>query len=218
MGAVIEFVCCGGKTARGYEALAGDLRPAIVLLHEWWGLNDQICGAADRFARAGYNVIAPDLYGGAVANDAARASQLMAGLDIDEAVADMLPGAARRLTPRGGKSALVGFSLGGALSALAATRLVEFSAAVDFYGLPADGVSGELLIPFQGHFAEQDDWCTADRVGDFEAAVGRAGRAAELHRYDAAHAFCNERGASYDVRCAELSWDRMSKFINRHLG
>ena len=64
MGAMIEFARPDGGKTKGYLATAGQGRPGIVVIQEWWGLNDQICGVADRFARAGYNALAPDLYKG----------------------------------------------------------------------------------------------------------------------------------------------------------
>ena len=78
----VQFARPDGVKTRGYLALAGNGKPGIVVIQEWWGLNDQICGIADRFARAGYNALAPDLYKGRVTAVADEANHLMSGLDF----------------------------------------------------------------------------------------------------------------------------------------
>ena len=102
MGAMIDFVRPDGGRTKGYSALAGQGRPGIVVIQEWWGLNDQICGVADRFARAGYNALAPDLYQGRVATAPDEANHLMEGLDFAGATAGRhaVPRRAPRLRPR----------------------------------------------------------------------------------------------------------------------
>jgi carboxymethylenebutenolidase len=108
------------------------------------------------------------------------------------------------------------------LTIAAAVHVPEVAAAVCFYGIPpkdfADPV--RIRVPFQGHFANRDDWCTPAGVDALEQALQAAGARAEIeiYRYDAAHAFANERSAAYDVLCANLSWDRMSAFLAAHIG
>src|SRR5262249_60595135 len=82
MGSMIEFARPDGGRTKGYLAQAGQGRPGIVVIQEWWGLNDQICGIADRFARAGWNALAPDLYKGRVTATPDEANHLMEGLDF----------------------------------------------------------------------------------------------------------------------------------------
>ena len=97
----------------------------------------------------------------------------------------------------------------------------ECSAGVCFYGIPpADFADpAKIRIPFQGHFANQDDWCTPAAANALEAAMKAAGQSPDIHRYDAAHGFFNERrGDVYDAACAEQAWDRMSEFLKKHLG
>jgi len=76
----------------------------------------------------------------------------------------------------------------------------------------------KIKVPFQGHFANQDDWCTPAAVDDLERTMRGAGARCEIHRYDAAHAFFNERSAAYDVACANQAWDRMSAFLKAQFG
>jgi carboxymethylenebutenolidase len=93
-------------------------------------------------------------------------------------------------------------------------------AAVCFYGIPPRELAdpAKIRVPFQGHFANRDDWCTPAAVDALDAAMQAAGVTHETHRYDAAHAFFNERSAAYDVACANLAWERMSAFLKTRLG
>jgi len=85
MGGMIDVKRPDGGTCKGYLAEAGQGKPGLVVIQEWWGLNDQICGVADRFARAGYNALAPDLYKGRLTATPDEANHLMSGLDFADA-------------------------------------------------------------------------------------------------------------------------------------
>ena len=220
MGSMIDFVRPDGGRTKGYSALAGQGRPGIVVIQEWWGLNDQICGVADRFARAGYNALAPDLYQGRVTTAPDEANHLMEGLDFAGATHQDLRGAAQHLRAQSGRVAVIGFCMGGALTIAAGVHVPEVAAGVCFYGIPPKDFAdpARIRVPFQGHFANRDDWCTPAAVDALERTLQAAGSRAEIHRYDAAHAFANERSAAYDVLCANLAWDRMSAFLAAHIG
>jgi carboxymethylenebutenolidase len=84
------------------------------VIQEWWGLNDQICGVADRFARAGYNALAPDLYKGRLTTEPDEANHLMTGLDFADATHQDLRGAAQHLQAQSGRVAVMGYCMGGA--------------------------------------------------------------------------------------------------------
>ena len=218
MGNMIRFSRADGGSTEGYLAEAGGDRPGVVVIQEWWGLNDQICGVADRFARAGFNALAPDLYEGRVTTDPDEANHMMGGLDFPGATHQDLGGAVGYMKTNGsGKVVVMGFCMGGALTIAAAVHLSAANAAVCYYGIPpadfADPAS--IAIPFQGHFANQDDWCTPEAVDALEATLKGAAVEHELYRYDAAHGFFNERSeAAYDSASANASWDRMLAFIN----
>ncbi len=220
MGQMIEFARPDGGATKGYLALAGHGRPGVVVIQEWWGLNDQICGVADRFARAGWNALAPDLYKGRLTAKPDEASHLMEGLDFPGATHQDLRGATQHLKKQSGKVAVMGFCMGGALTVAAAVHIPEADAAVCFYGIPPKDFAdpAKIRLPFQGHFANRDDWCTPAAVNDLEAAMKGAGARSEIYRYDAAHAFFNERSAAYDVACANQAWDRMSGFLKSAIG
>ena len=136
MGAMIEFARLDGGRTTGYLATAGQARPGVVVIQEWWGLNDQICGVADRFARAGYNALAPDLYKGRLTTEPDEANHLMTGLDFPAATHQDLRGAALELQKHSDRVAVMGFCMGGALTIAAAVHIHEVNAAVCFYGIP----------------------------------------------------------------------------------
>ncbi len=219
MGQHIEFARPDGGKSKGYVALAGKGRPGIVVIQEWWGLNDQICGVADRFARAGFNALAPDLYKGRVTSAADEANHLMEGLDFADATHQDLRGAAQHLKKESGKIAVMGFCMGGALTIAAAVHAPEFAAGVCFYGIPPKEFAdpAKIRMPLQGHFANQDDWCTPEAVNELEKAMKGAGQTPDIHRYDAAHAFANERSEAYDMKSANQAWERMLAFLQKTL-
>jgi carboxymethylenebutenolidase len=216
---MIDFARRDGGKTRGYLALAGEGKPGIVVIQEWWGLNDQICGVADRFARAGYNALAPDLYRGRLTAQPDEANHLMEGLDFADATAQDLAGAAQHLAKSSRKVGVMGFCMGGALTIAAAVHVPETAAAVCFYGIPPAGFAdpAKVKVPFQGHFANQDDWCTPAAVDALEKTMNGAGQKPEIFRYDAAHAFFNERSPAYHLESAEQSWERMMAFLGKHL-
>jgi carboxymethylenebutenolidase len=216
---MIEFARPDGGKSKGYLATAGQGRPGVVVIQEWWGLNDQICGVADRFARAGYNALAPDLYKGRLTTEPDEANHLMTGLDFADATHQDLRGASRHLQAQSGRVAVMGYCMGGALTIAAAVHVPEFSAGVCFYGIPPKAFAdpAKTHIPLQGHFANEDDWCTPAAVDDLERTLKAAGVAHEIYRYDAAHAFANERSAAYDVACANQAWERMAAFLGAQL-
>jgi carboxymethylenebutenolidase len=219
MGTMIEFARPDGDKTKGYLATAGQGRPGVVVIQEWWGLNDQICGVADRFARAGYNALAPDLYKGRVTSAPDEANHLMTGLDFATATHQDLRGAAQHLQAQSGRVAVMGYCMGGALTIAAAVHVPEFAAGVCFYGIPPKAFAdpAKIRMPLQGHFANKDDWCTPTAVDDLERTLKTAGIRHEIYRYDAAHAFANERSTAYDLACANQAWERMASFLGAQI-
>ncbi len=219
MGSMIEFARPDGGKTKGYLASAGNGRPGVVVIQEWWGLNDQICGVADRFARAGYNALAPDLYKGRLTTAPDEANHLMSGLDFPDATHQDLRGAALHLKGSSGKVAVLGFCMGGALTVAASVHIPEIAAGICFYGIPPTEFAdpAKIKVPFQAHFANQDDWCTPAAVNALESAMKAAGASPEIYRYDAAHAFFNERSAAYDLASANQAWERTASFLQKRL-
>ena len=220
MGRMISFSRPDGGSTSGWLAEAGNDRPGVIVLQEWWGLNDQICGIADRFARHGYNALAPDLYQGRVTGDADEAGHMMDGLDFPGATHQDTCGAARHLKSlSNGRVAVTGFCMGGALTIAAAVHVAECDVAVAFYGIPPKEFAdaSAIRIPFQGHFANTDDWCTPEAVDSLVGDLNAGNVAHELYRYDAEHAFFNEVSDAYDVASARTSWARMMEFLSARL-
>ena len=219
MGTMVTFKRPDGKDASGYLAKAGAKAPGIVVIQEWWGLNDQIKGVADRFAAAGYNALAPDLYKGRVTQKPDEANHMMEGLDFVGASDQDIAGAVKHLAGMSRKVGVMGFCMGGALTIAAAARVPGVACGVPFYGVPPGELAdpAKIRIPMQGHFANQDDWCTPEVVNDFEKKMASGGNKPEVFRYDAQHAFANEKSPAYDAPSAKASWDRMMPFLGKHL-
>lgn len=220
MGQMIEFQRPDGATTRGYLADAGPGSPSVILIQEWWGLNDHIRALVDRMATAGITTLAPDLYRGRLASSADEASHMMSGLDFADATHQDLRGATEYLAQRGSKVGVMGFCMGGALTVASAVHVPGLSAAVCFYGIPPAEFAdpARIRIPFQGHFASLDDWCTPALVDKLEAAMKQAGQHPDIHRYQAHHAFVNQtRPEVYDAACAQQAWDRTVQFLRAHL-
>jgi carboxymethylenebutenolidase len=221
MGEHIDFKRADGKTISGYCAApeAGDKVPGIVVLQEWWGLNDQIKGVADRFAKEGFRALVPDLYRGEVTLDAAEAEHLMSRLDFGDAATQDISGALRHLKTGGRKVGVIGFCMGGVLSFLAAARTNDADAAIPWYGVPPEGAMdpGDIKIPIQGHFALKDEHFAPAQVDALEKKLKEAGINYEFYWYDADHAFGNETGERYDPKAAKLAWRRSLDFLAKHL-
>ena len=226
MGELVEFKANGG-TGSGYLAIPRAGRgfqqgPGVIVIQEWWGLVDHIKDVCERFANEGFVALAPDLYHGKATKSPDEAGKLMMALNIDQAEKD-LSGAVGYLLDHdavtGDKVGVVGFCMGGALTIAAAVHAPEFAAGVCFYGIPTKEFAdpAKIKIPLQGHFANQDDWCTPQAVNELEKAMIGAGQKPEIHRYDAAHAFANERSEAYDVKCANQAWERMLGFLKKTL-
>ena len=224
MGVEIAFERPDGADAKGYLANAarGDA-PGVVVIQEWWGLSEQIKATVDRFALAGFDALAPDLFKGVVVpyHDRERAGKEMSSLDFIEATDQDVRGAAQFLKRNGAKAGIAGFCMGGMIAVMAAAHIPELTAAVAFYGLPAPEAvkPADVKIPLQGHFANKDDFVTPSAVNAFERGLKAAGKTFEVFRYDADHAFVNEqRMAVHDRHAAELAWGRATAFLHRHLG
>jgi carboxymethylenebutenolidase len=224
MGNMITFTRPDGGATQGYLAEAAPGAPSVILIQEWWGLNEHIRSLADKMAQAGFTTLAPDLYRGRLASNADEANHMMSGLDFADATHQDLLGATQFLAQRPGQAAsqvgVMGFCMGGALTIASAVHVPGLSAAVCFYGIPPASFAdpARIQIPFQGHFASLDDWCTPAAVDALEVAMKQAGNTPDIHRYAAHHAFVNQtRPEVYDAACASLAWERTVAFLREHL-
>ena len=211
-----------GTPLFGYlNATAGKGRPAVVVVHDWFGLTPYARSLVDRFAQAGFVAFGADLYRGRAAADVDQAQALNAALPWARAEQDLrtavLALAAREKTSRVG---VVGFAMGGAASVYAATTTPEIAAVVTFYGIPKAGELAKIKAKVQGHFGNwKDPRCTPDRVRAFERALTEAQVGCEVHRYDAGNGFFNETKAqNYSAPDAATAWTRTVEFLQRALG
>jgi carboxymethylenebutenolidase len=138
MGDMISFNRPDGQSVNGYlaEPDGNANAPGLVVIQEWWGLNDQIRGVADRMAQAGYRALVPDLYRGKMTAEAEEANHLMTRLDFGDAATQDVRGAVQYLKQQSGKVGVTGFCMGGALTILAAVNVPETDAGVIWYGYP----------------------------------------------------------------------------------
>ena len=219
------FKAKSGAEASGEIALpAGEGKaPAVVLLQEWWGINDHIRSLLGRLAEAGFVAVAPDLYHGKVARDAETAGKMMQALDWAKAM-DEIAGAVAHVAahPRcNGNVGAIGFCMGGALAFAAATQVPELKAVVPFYGVPGAGKAewSKVKAPIMAHFAKRDEWAKPSLAEDIKKELEGRGQKMELHLYDADHAFVNDtRPEVYSPDNAQLAWKRSMDFLHQHLG
>ena len=201
-----------------------DDAPAIIVVHEWWGLNGQIRSVAHRLAGEGFVAIVPDLYHGKVASTPERAHELSRALDQSRALADLRL-AARWL--RGQRRVqhdavgVVGFCMGGSLSQQLAMDTTRVSAAVMFYGAPVTDTTQlvRLRAPLQAHFGAADEGIAMTRVGQLKTALQRLGKQGEVYVYaGAGHAFMHDGRDSYHAEASRQAWARTIAFFHKHLG
>lgn len=227
----IQFQRPDGSSVPGYLVEAQAPVGAVVVIQEWWGLNDQIRGVARRWAEAGFTALVPDLYRGKSTVEQEEAHHLMTGLDFGQAASQDVRGAVQYLKGLklgSGKVGVTGYCMGGALTVLAATLVPEADAAVVWYGMPPVEYvdAGKIKLPMQAHWATQDEFFKIAGVDALEAKLAEAGVAYEGHRYLAHHAFANETAqgtgriaqTQYDAAWAQLAWDRAMRFFGRQLG
>jgi carboxymethylenebutenolidase len=226
---MVQFTRPDGKTVDGYlvEPPNGANAPGIVVIQEWWGLDEQIKEVANRLANAGYRALVPDLYRGKLALEAHEAEHLMNDLNFGDAASQDIRGAVQYLKATGSpKVAVTGFCMGGALTVLSACFVPELDATVVWYGNPpAEYVdANNITKPMMGHWSMKDEFFSPAGVDELEQKLKLAGVDHEFHRYDAKHAFANPqsdaRGLAplqYHPEAAELAWKRSLDFLKKHL-
>lgn len=229
MGKMTSYQRPDGKSVNGYlaEPAQPAKAPGMVVIQEWWGLNDQIKGVADKLAKAGYRALVPDLYRGKVALAANEAEHLMNNLNFGDAAGQDVRGAVQHLKSSGSaKAGVTGFCMGGALTLLAAVNVPEADAAVAWYGFPPLEYvdASKIRAPLLGHYAIDDVPFPIAKVDELEKKLRDAKVKFEFHRYKAKHAFANEEANSkklamleYNPQAAELAWKRTMEFLDKSL-
>jgi carboxymethylenebutenolidase len=220
----VEFEVNGGK-AVGYLAEPEENGPGIVVLQEWWGLDDHIRDVCDRFAREGYVALAPDLFHGETTEQPSEAQQKMMAMNMEQAENEMrgavdFVAAHPKCT---GAVGTVGFCLGGGLSIWTATVNDKVDASVSFYYVMPHGKPDFSKLagkPVMGHFGEADDFVSVDDAKSLQEELNQAGAEAVFHFYEGAgHAFFadHDRLGTYHPEHADTAWARTVDFFKRHL-
>ena len=214
----------GRKVNASLALPAAQKAPTLVLIHEWWGLNDQIKAVAADYAKAGYVALAIDLYDGKVGKSPAEARALMqnmmkdpeAGFETGGAWIDWL-----KKHPRStGKVGTVGWCFGGAWS-LNASIARPVDATAIYYGHVLRTVDQlkKLKGPVMGHFGRKDKFINEKMVATFERTMAKAGKKDDLQIfwYDADHAFANPSGGRFNEAAAKRAWSRTADFFKKNL-
>jgi carboxymethylenebutenolidase len=196
--------------------------PAVVVIHEWWGLNDHIRHWTDRLAADGYAALAVDLYGGEVASDPDTAMKLMKAVDAAKAQA-ILTAAHDYLAqdPRieAEQQGVIGWCFGGHWSLQHAIATPDLDAAVIYYGQPITDPEQltKIEAPLLAVYANQDESIPPKAVDAFVKALEGVDKSIEVHRYDANHAFANPSSARYQQEAAADAWTQARAFLAEHL-
>jgi carboxymethylenebutenolidase len=220
----VTYATVGGQPVEGYLARPAGVEnpPGIVVIHEWWGLNDNIETMARMFAHQGYAALAVDLYGGHSADTAAGARELMSAVD-EAAAKDNLRQAYAYLDEEVGapRIGVIGWCFGGGWSLQTALMLPgELDAAVIYYGrlVTDEDELAKLDTPILGIFGAEDQGIPVASVREFEAALEKLGKPASIHVYDGAnHAFANPSGERYQPQAAKDAWQKTTAFFAEHL-
>lgn len=226
VGESVVYATVDGDEVTGYLARpvgAEDPLPGLIVIQEWWGLNDNMRSMAERLAGEGYLALAVDLYQGEVAENRDQASALVReAMDRAGSLEDNLRQAHAYLREQGAPAiGSIGWCFGGGWSLQTALTLGdELDAAVIYYGrlvTDPDELSS-LSAPILGIFGGLDDGIPVESVREFEAALESIGHLAEIHVYPAAdHAFANPSGSRYNAEAAEDAWAKTVAFLSEHL-
>jgi carboxymethylenebutenolidase len=220
-GTAVTFPSSPGN-ASGYLALPDGKgkHAAVIVIQEWWGMNDWVKEQADRFAKQGYVALAVDLYRGKVAGDQGEAHELMRGMPEDRANADVLAGftyLAKRKDVDAKRIGVIGWCMGGGYSLNLATRQPKLAACVINYGhLVTDPKTiARIHAPILGNFGGKDRGIPPADVKAFETALHKAGKKADIKIYDdAGHAFMNPNNKEgYVAADAQDAWKRIDAFF-----
>lgn len=227
VGKTISYGKVAGVPVEGYlvrPKLARGRLPGLIVIHEWWGLNDNVREEAGRLAAEGYVVLAVDLYGGKTATQPPEAMQLSRQLTASPAPAEENLRAAYAYldtVEKAPRIGTIGWCLGGRWSLRTALLLPDqVDATVIYYGtVKADEAElARLQMPILGLFASQDRVVPAPTVMAFEATMKRLGKDVDIRMYEGAdHAFANPSGTAYEPRAAEDAWRLTTAFLREHL-
>lgn len=216
----LSFETANGPTTAYVAGADLNNDKAVIVVHEWWGLNGHIKDIANRYAGEGFTAIAPDLYRGKIAADPDEASKMMHALAMDDGL-DTIKNAVDAATLAFDLShfGITGYCMGGTFALRAACELEGLSAAAPFYGdIPEDDVLQRLTTPTIFISGTRDGWITPAKVAQLEDATERFELPVTSVKYDADHAFFNDtRAEVYDATAANDAWSLVVGFFNDKL-
>ncbi len=224
-GGDVTYPGSDGATLSGYLAYPDDggTYPGIIVIQEWWGLNDHIKDVTNRFAEAGFVALAPDLYHGVAATEPDEARKLVMELDQAAAIEEISAAIDHLLAldaTSSEKAGVVGFCMGGGLALRTNLADEDVGAAVAFYGQPiAPNEAAQSHAPVLGLYGSEDSGIPVASVEAMRDALEAAGIPVETVVYEgAAHAFFNDARASYDADASADAWERTIAWFNENLG
>jgi len=210
----------GGETARAYLRIPDGARAGVVVLHAWWGLNEDVISYADRLVDAGFGILAPDMFRGQVATEPEHAERL--SQEGDRGIAgDVAWTAIDRLASElpNAKIAAVGWSFGASYAIWAPSLRPRVQATVAYYGAWVGDFVADARAPLLGHFAENDPFTSDDDIATLEEAYRTADRDIVTYRYPGTgHWFAEPSRDAYRAEAADLAFDRTVAFLRDRLG
>jgi len=215
------------ENASGFLATPGGKGPfpAVVVIQEWWGLNDWVKDQARALAKEGYAALAPDLYRGKVTDKQEEAHQLMMGAPPDRVERDLRAAYAylqARSDVKKDRIGSIGWCFGGHWSLELATKEPTLAAVVAYYGAPPTDPAAIAAIkaPVLGNYGGDDKGPSPDQVRAFESAMKKAGKSIDVKIYEGApHAFANVNNpwGGYREAAAKDAWSRSTAFLGANL-
>ena len=209
-----------GKTTAHVARPETDTAAAVLLIHEWWGINDHMRDIAGRFANEGYLCIAPDLFRGKTASNTEEASKLMNELPIEDGVETINEAISEaKLKYKSQKFGIIGFCMGGTFALRAACEIDDIAAAAPFYGdIPPEVALEKLKAPTLFIAGSKDAWINAEKVNALKSAAKKHDLPVEVVVYEADHAFFNNtRPEVYDADAAADAWQRVLELFKKQL-
>ena len=217
---LLNLETAGGATTAYVARPDNETAAAVILIQEYWGINDHIRDLAGRYANEGFLCVAPDLYRGRLAKDSAEAAKFMQELAIDDGM-DIIRQAiaeAKRVY-NVEKLVITGYCMGGIYALRAACLIDELAAAAPFYGdIPEEDVLKQLKVPTLFIAGTRDAWINPAKVNQLKEAARKYDLPLETVSYDADHAFFNDtRPAVYDAEAAADAWRRVLELFRTQL-
>ncbi|MDQ4122867.1 MAG: dienelactone hydrolase family protein [Acidobacteriota bacterium] len=218
----LQFDTAGGATT-AYVAMPNEVNAGtrgVVLIQEWWGLNDHIKDISGRYAAEGFIAVAPDLYRGKLATNPKEAGEMMQALKIEDGIDTIKNAVAKaREIYNLNKLGISGYCMGGTFSLRAACELEDFGAVAPFYGdIPPEGVLKNLKTPTLFIAGEKDAWINPQKVAELKRIALQYNLPVETVSYDADHAFFNDtRPEVYDAGASKDAWHRVLEHFRKNL-